>query len=67
MDRREDFFAPGDPKPLIVPGDVVKSRLIAIVSGGVKDMKSAEDHVLPPAEIALLKIWIDAGANWPPN
>lgn len=65
VDRREDFFAPGDPKPLIVPGAQEKSRLIAIVSGGVNNMKSPEDHILPAAEIVLLKSWIDAGAVWP--
>jgi mono/diheme cytochrome c family protein len=67
VDRREDFFALGDPKPLIVPGDSEKSRLITIVSGGVKNMKAAEDHVLPAAGIAVLKTWIDAGAEWPPE
>jgi mono/diheme cytochrome c family protein len=64
-DRREDFFAPGVAAPLIMPGDPARSRLIAIVSGEVKDMKSAKAHLLPPPEIALLKAWIDAGADWP--
>jgi mono/diheme cytochrome c family protein len=64
-DRRGDFFAPGDAAPLIVPGDSGKSRLMAIVSGEVRDMKSAEDHLLPAREIALLKAWINAGADWP--
>lgn len=64
VDRREDFFAPGDPQPLIVPGDWERSRLRDIVTGKVKDMKSAEEHLLPPVEIALLKAWINAGAIW---
>jgi hypothetical protein len=64
-DRREDFFAPGDAAPLIVPGNSGKSRLIAIVSGEAKAMKSAEDHLLPLREIALLKALINAGAEWP--
>jgi hypothetical protein len=66
-DRREDFFAPGDPKPLIVPGSWEQSRLRAIVAGEVKDMKSAEEHLLPAREIAVLKAWINAGARWPEN
>lgn len=37
------------------------SRLMAIVSGEVKEMKSAEDHLLPAREIGLLKAWISAG------
>jgi Domain of unknown function (DUF4405)/Planctomycete cytochrome C len=67
VDRRVDFFAPGDPNPLIVPGNWEKSRLGAIVTGQVKDMKSAEEHLLAAREVALLKAWINAGANWPAN
>lgn len=63
VDRREDFFAPGDTAPLVVRGDSNKSRLILIVSGGVKNMKSADEHVLPRREIDVLKAWIDAGAE----
>ncbi len=64
VDRRQDFFVPGDAEPLIVPGNADKSRLIAIVSGEVKNMKSAKDHLLSPGEIALLKAWINEGAEW---
>lgn len=67
VDHREDFFAPGDVKPLIVPGNWEKSRLSAIVTGKVKEMKSAEEHLLPAREIALLQAWIKAGAKWPEN
>ncbi|MBC8127762.1 MAG: DUF4405 domain-containing protein [Gloeobacteraceae cyanobacterium ES-bin-144] len=65
VDRRADFFAPGDKKPLIVPGRSDTSRLIDIVSGEIKDMKSAEEHRLPVKEITILKTWIDSGADWP--
>ena len=65
VDRREDFFAPGSGKPLVVPGDADTSRLMVIVSGKMEDMKSADEHRLPPDEIALLKAWINAGADWP--
>lgn len=65
VDRRDDFFAPGDKKPLIVPGNAEASRLIDIVSGKVKEMKSAAEHRLPVKEITLLKAWIDSGADWP--
>lgn len=65
VDEREDFFAKADPEPLIVPGDSKKSRLIAIVSGQAKNMKSVEGHILTTREIALLETWINAGANWP--
>ncbi|MEY3897141.1 MAG: hypothetical protein RLZZ214_2662 [Verrucomicrobiota bacterium] len=64
VDRREDFFAPGDPKPLIVPGRWEQSRLRAIVTGQVTDMKFAGEHLLPAREIAVLKAWINSGAKW---
>ena len=60
-DRRECFFAPGDPKPLIVPGNWEQSRLRAIVTGEVENMKSAEEHLLPAREIEVLKAWINEG------
>jgi hypothetical protein len=64
VDRLEDFFASGADEPLIEPRHSGKSRLIAIVSGEVKGMKSAEDHVLPGRDVEILKAWIDAGAEW---
>lgn len=60
VDRREDFFASGS--TLIVPGKAGESRLIAIVSGEVEELKS--DHLLTPREIAVLKTWINTGAKW---
>ncbi len=65
VDRRADFYSSGELKPLIVPGNAEESRLIAIVSGKVVGMRSAEAHILPPREIALLKAWINGGAEWP--
>jgi hypothetical protein len=64
VDRREDFFVEADAKPLIVPGNSEKSRLITIVSGEMKTMKSAEAHLLSSRELTLLKAWINAGAEW---
>lgn len=67
VDRRDDFYAPGDKKPLIVPGKSDASRLIEIVSGKVKEMKSPAEHRLAVKEITMLKAWIDSGADWPPQ
>ena len=64
VDQREGFFAAEDGGAIVVAGHSAKSRLMAIVSGKVDDMKSAEDHILPAAEVAVLKAWIDAGAVW---
>ena len=62
-DRREDFFAARNGGPLVVPGDPDASRLLDIVSGKIKDMKSFEAHLLAPDEIALLRQWIETGAK----
>jgi hypothetical protein len=62
-DRREDFFSARNGGPLVVPGDPNASRLLDIVSGKIKDMKSFEAHLLAPDEIALLRQWIETGAK----
>jgi len=64
-DRQEDFFSPRNGRPLVVPGDPDASRLLNIVSGKMKDMKSAAAHLLSPGEIAILRVWIETGAKWP--
>jgi Planctomycete cytochrome C len=63
VDRREDYFKAD--APLVVPGKSAESPLIEIVSGGRKDMKSAERHKLLEKDVTQLKAWIDAGASWP--
>lgn len=64
-DRPEHFFSPRNGRPLVIPGDPDASRLLAIVSGQIKDMKSAQAHLLSPGEIATLQAWIETGAKWP--
>lgn len=61
-DRRDDFFADDEDGPLVVAGDSGKSRIVAIVSGEL-EIGHAKDHVLSPAEVSLIKAWIDAGAG----
>jgi hypothetical protein len=65
VDQRECFFGDDGKRPLIVPGNAVKSPLIAIVSGARPEMRMADKHRLPEHEVSLLTSWIDAGANWP--
>jgi mono/diheme cytochrome c family protein len=64
-DRREDFFGKGGTTPLVVPGKIAESPLIAIVSGLRKDMPRADVHQLSHEKVAVLRAWIDAGAPWP--
>lgn len=66
LDNREDALKGGNSGPVIKPGNSSGSRLIRLVSG------LEEKIVMPPAgkrltaeEIALLRAWIDQGADWP--
>jgi uncharacterized membrane protein len=65
VDQRECFFGEDDKRPLVVPGNAMKSPLIAIVSGARPEMPMADKHRLPENEVSLLTTWIDVGANWP--
>src|SRR5438876_3688923 len=67
LDRRADALkGGGSGVPAIVPGKSAQSLLIKYVSGLDKDviMPPAGDR-LKPAEIDLLRAWIDGGAAWP--
>lgn len=65
VDRKPDFFSQAHGGPLIVPGRSSASPLIAIVSGQRKDLPSPHRHKLPAENVAVLKRWIDGGAEWP--
>src|SRR5437867_3252940 len=67
LDRRADALkGGGSGVPAIVPGKSAQSLLIKYVSGLDKDviMPPAGDR-LKPAEVELLRAWIDGGASWP--
>ena len=67
LDRRADALkGGGSGVPAIVPGASAQSLLIKYVSGLDKDviMPPSGDR-LKPAEIELLRTWIDDGAAWP--
>ncbi|MDO9422933.1 MAG: DUF4405 domain-containing protein [Methylobacter sp.] len=63
VDRSEDFFGSNGRDPLILPKQSSISPLIAIVSGTRKDMPMADIHKLSDRDVALLKAWIDLGAE----
>jgi mono/diheme cytochrome c family protein len=48
----------------IKAGDSAKSPFLIIVAGKDPDLPQPEKHKLPDKEIALIKKWIDQGANW---
>ena len=66
LDRQEDALRGGYSGPVILPGNSANSKLIHLVAG------VREDLVMPPVgerltarEIAVLRAWIDQGAEWP--
>jgi len=65
VDIREDYFGGNGHAAFIISGNSEQSPLIAIVDGRRTDMKMAARHKLPEQEIAMLRTWIDAGADWP--
>ncbi len=66
LDRKADALAGGHSGRAILPGDSASSRLIHMVAGyKVKVMMPPAGDPLDPAEIGLLRAWIDQGADWP--
>ncbi len=65
VDRREDYFRKNGREPLVLPGKSADSPLIAIVSGLKADLPMPAVHKLPEHEVAVLRAWIEAGAEWP--
>lgn len=67
MDTREAALK-GNRGPVIVPGKSDKSRLVYMLAGQVEDMlmpPEDEGGPLTPQQIAIIRAWIDQGAEWP--
>ena len=69
LDLKQHALRGGDGGPVIVPGQAGDSRLVQLVSetdaGAIMMPPEDEGSRLNPAEVALIRQWIDAGANWP--
>ena len=66
LDSREAALKGGYSGPVIVAGKSAESRLILLVSGaGGNLVMPPTGERLPPAEIELLRAWVDQGAEWP--
>lgn len=67
MDSRSLLLRGGDSaEPGVVPGDSESSYILKAITGkaGVKQMPP-DDDPLSDEQVALLKRWIDSGADWP--
>jgi mono/diheme cytochrome c family protein len=67
LDRKESALKGGDSgAPAIVPGRSADSLLIRYVAGlDPRVVMPAKGERLTPAQIDLLRRWIDGGAEWP--
>ncbi|HVT27465.1 MAG TPA: DUF1549 domain-containing protein, partial [Lacipirellulaceae bacterium] len=68
IDTRETLMRGSDDGPVIVPGKSEKSLLIEVVQGFDPDeVMPKKGTRLTPAQIGLLRAWIDQGAPWDEN
>jgi len=51
--------------PVIVPGQADASRLVEMLEGRIQPRMPFNSDSLPPADIAIIKTWIAAGAKGP--
>ena len=65
VDRRADYFGKSGKTVFVVPGKSTESPLIDIVLGRRTEMAMAASHKLPEQDVAILRAWIDRGAEWP--
>ncbi len=67
LDNRESALKGGDTGVDIIPGDSAHSPLVHYVSRVVEDMEMpppGKGEPLTPAQVGLLRAWIDQGAHW---
>ncbi len=66
LDARVFALRGGHDGPAITPGNSSQSLLYQrLISTDDKERMPAGKPPLPPAELALLRQWLDAGATWP--
>ena len=64
LDHRQNAMRGGDYGPVIIPGKSAESKLIKRLVGGDGGLQMPPTGALPTEEIALLRAWIDQGADW---
>jgi ankyrin repeat protein/mono/diheme cytochrome c family protein len=65
LDLRQNALRGGDYGVVIVPGKSAESKLIQRLIGSDAGLQMPPTGELPPEEIAVLRNWIDSGADMP--
>src|SRR5216684_363404 len=65
LDLRQNALRGGDYGVVIVPGKAAESKLMQRVMGSDAGLQMPPTGALPPDEIAVLRTWIDSGADMP--
>ena len=65
MEKFDLLMKGGAHGPVIIPGKAGESRLIMMLEGKVQPRMPLGGDPLPPADIAIIKAWIDAGGEGP--
>jgi mono/diheme cytochrome c family protein len=69
LDQKKRALDGGDHGKVIVPGKSAESRLVHLIAGLDEETglmpPDGMGTPLTPAEIGLVRAWIDQGANWP--
>jgi hypothetical protein len=64
LSTRAGLLAGADSGPVVVAGNAARSRLVQAVSGA-KPLMPRSGAKLTAGEVAVLRRWVDAGADWP--
>ena len=68
LDSAERALAGGDTGADIIPGNAAKSPLVYFAARVIPDLEmppEGKGDPLTPAQVGLLRAWIDQGARWP--
>jgi len=65
LDLRQNALRGGDYGVVIVPGKAAESKLMLRLIGSDAGLQMPPTGALPPDEIAVLRTWIDSGADMP--
>jgi len=67
LDNNAAAMKGGNSGPILKPGDAAGSRLLVVAAGLDADMRMPPEPkpALTREQVAILRTWIDQGANWP--